>query len=158
MLSSISHFPLACYRLDFIVETPLFLPACAGSILRGAFGGAFRAASCMTRQKTCDACPLIHSCPYATVFEMRPPDNSAGMLQKFSQLPHPYVIEPPQWGERRYAPGERLSFHLVLARRVDFATDPDFPCVHAGLPARGRQGRRRGAAGEKWRMSAIRRG
>jgi hypothetical protein len=110
--------PLARYRLDFIVETPLFLPAYAGSALRGAFGGAFRAASCMTRQKTCDACPLIHSCPYAIVFETRPPEKSAGMLQKFSQVPHPYVIEPPQWGERNYAPGERLSFHLVLAGRA----------------------------------------
>jgi hypothetical protein len=118
MLSSISHLPLARYRLDFIVQTPLFLPAYAGSTLRGAFGGAFRAASCMTRQKICDTCPLIHSCPYAIVFETRPPEKSERVLQKFSQVPHPYVIEPPQWGERHYAPGERLSLHLVLAGRA----------------------------------------
>jgi hypothetical protein len=118
MIPAISHFPLARYRLDFIVETPLFLPAYAGSTLRGAFGGAFRAASCMARQKTCDACPLLHSCPSAIVFETRPPEKSDGLLQRFSQVPHPYVIEPPQWGERQYAPGERLSFHLVLAGRA----------------------------------------
>jgi hypothetical protein len=110
--------PLARYRLDFIVEVPIFLPAYAGSTLRGVFGGALRAASCMTRQKTCDACPLIHSCPYAVVFETRPPENPAGLPQKFSHVPHPYVIEPPQWGERSYASGERLSFHLVLAGRA----------------------------------------
>ncbi|MDR1647238.1 MAG: CRISPR system precrRNA processing endoribonuclease RAMP protein Cas6, partial [Zoogloeaceae bacterium] len=103
---------------DFLVETPLFLPAYAGSTLRGAFGGAFRAASCIARQKTCDACPLMHSCPYAIVFETRPPEKAVGLLQKFSHVPHPYVIEPPQWGERNYAPGERLSFHLVLAGRA----------------------------------------
>lgn len=53
--------PLARYRLDFTVETPLNLPAFAGSTLRGAFGGALRASACMTRQKTCDGCPLLSS-------------------------------------------------------------------------------------------------
>jgi hypothetical protein len=109
--------PLARYRLDFTVDTPLHLPAYAGSTLRGAFGGAFRAASCMTKQKTCDGCPLLATCPYAVVFETRPPAEGHS-LQKFTQVPHPYVLEPPQWGERDYAPGETLSFHLVLAGRA----------------------------------------
>lgn len=109
--------PLARYRLEFAVETPLHLPAYAGSTLRGAFGGALRAASCMTKQKTCDGCPLIATCPYAIVFETRPPEG-AHPLQKFSHVPHPYVIEPPQWGERDYLPGETLAFHIVLAGRA----------------------------------------
>lgn len=109
--------PLARYRLDFTVTTPLTLPAFAGSTLRGAFGGALRASACMTKARTCDGCPVLASCPYATVFEPRPP--SAGHpLQDFSQIPRAYVIEPPQWGERTYAPGETLSFHIVLAGRV----------------------------------------
>lgn len=109
--------PLARYRLDFTVETPLHLPAYAGSTLRGAFGGALRAASCMTRQKTCDGCPLLATCPYAVVFETRPPAKGHA-LQKFTQVPHPYVIEPPQWGERDYEPGETLAFHIVLSGRA----------------------------------------
>jgi len=113
----LTPLPLARYRLDFEVETPLHLPAYAGSTLRGAFGAALRATACITRQKTCDGCPLIHSCPYAVLFETRPP-TSGHSLQKFTQVPHPYVIEPPQWGERDYVPGERLSFHLVLAGRA----------------------------------------
>jgi hypothetical protein len=113
----LSTLPLARYRLDFEVETPLHLPAYAGSTLRGAFGAALRATACMTRQKTCDGCPLIHTCPYAVLFETRPPADGH-TLQKFTQVPHPYVIEPPQWGERDYAPGERLAFHLVLAGRA----------------------------------------
>lgn len=109
--------PLARYRLDFTVSTPLTLPAFAGSTLRGAFGGALRASACMTKAKVCDGCPLLASCPYAVVFEPRPP--SAGHpLQDFSQIPRAYVIEPPQWGERSYAPGETLSFRIVLAGRV----------------------------------------
>lgn len=109
--------PLARYRLDFEVETPLSLPDYAGSTLRGAFGGALRAACCMTKQPNCDGCPLLATCPYAIVFETRPPQQGHA-LQKFSQVPHPYVIEPPAWGRHDYAPGETLSFQLVLAGRA----------------------------------------
>lgn len=109
--------PLARYRLEFTVETPLHLPAYAGSALRGAFGARLRAAACMTKQTTCDGCPLIATCPYAIVFETRPPAG-AHPLQKFSHVPRPYVIEPPQWGERDYLPGETLAFHIVLAGRA----------------------------------------
>ena len=106
--------PLARYRLDFTVTTPLTLPAFAGSTLRGAFGRALRADICMTRAKICDGCALLASCPYAVVFEPRPP-SAAHPLQDFNQIPRAYVIEPPQWGEKTYAPGETLSFHIVLA-------------------------------------------
>lgn len=109
--------PLARYRLDFTVDAPLTLPAFAGSALRGVFGGALRASACMTKAKTCDGCPLLLSCPYAVVFEPRPPAASHP-LQDFNQIPRAYVIEPPQWGEQTYTPGETLSFHLVLAGRV----------------------------------------
>lgn len=109
--------PLARYRLEFDIETPLVLPAYAGSTLRGAFGGALRATACITKQKTCDACPLLRSCPYALIFETPPPVGGHA-LQKFTQVPHPYVIEPPCWGEKTYAPGETLTFHLVLAGRA----------------------------------------
>lgn len=117
--------PLARYRLEFTVETPLHLPAYAGSTLRGAFGGALRGASCMTKQPVCDGCPLLATCPYAAIFETRPwqdemPRMGYGTpsLQDFSQVPRPYVIEPPELGERDYAPGETLAFHLVLAGRA----------------------------------------
>ena len=54
---------LARYRLDFTVETPLTLPAFAGSTLRGAFGGALRTSVSVTKAKACEACPLLASCP-----------------------------------------------------------------------------------------------
>lgn len=113
----LAQLPLARYRLDFTVETLLSLPAYAGSTLRGAFGGALRATACLTRQKTCEHCPLLRTCPYAIIFET-PPPAQGHHLQKFTQVPHPYVIEPPAWGEKTYVPGETLSFHLVLAGRA----------------------------------------
>lgn len=109
--------PVARYRLEFTVATPLTLPAFAGSALRGALGGALRASACMTRAASCDACPLLTTCPYAAVFEPRPP-ASGHALQDFNQIPRPYVIEPPEWGERTYRPGEAVRFHLVLAGRA----------------------------------------
>jgi len=39
-------------------------------------------------------------------------------LQKFSQIPNPFVVEPPPWGERHYAPCETLAFGFVLIGRA----------------------------------------
>ena len=116
-----TNLPLARYRLEFRVERPLHLPAYAGSTLRGAWGMALRSASCLTQRPQCTGCPLLHStCPYAAIFEPRPPASAdtAPSLQDFSQIPRPYVIEPPALGERSYASGEPLHFHLVLIGRA----------------------------------------
>lgn len=110
--------PVARYRLEFEVTSPLSLPAYAGSTLRGAWGLALRAAACLTRAPACDGCALLYTCPYAAIFETRPPRERPPSLQDFSQVPRPYVIEPPALGERRYTPGERLVFHIVLAGRA----------------------------------------
>lgn len=105
---------IARYRLDFTVTSPLALPAFAGSTLRGAFGTALRTASCITRAADCKGCALLTSCAYAKVFEPRPP-TSGQSLASINQVPRPYVIEPPEWGERDYQPGDILSFQIVLA-------------------------------------------
>lgn len=105
-------FPAARYRFEFTAETPVRLPEYAGSALRGAFGGALRRIACMTRERDCKPCPLYRTCPYPAVFETPPPERHA--VQKFSQIPNPFVVEPPAWGERLYAPGDTLAFDLVL--------------------------------------------
>lgn len=107
---------LARFRLDFEVETPIHLHYYAGSQLRGAFGHALRRAACVTRQKDCKECPLYRSCAYPEVFETPAPESHR--LQQFSQVPNPYVIEPPPLGAREYLAGETLSFHLVLMGRA----------------------------------------
>jgi len=109
-------FPAARYRFDWRVETPIRLPEYAGSTLRGAFGNALRRTACMTRQKDCKPCPLYRSCPFPAVFAPAPPAEHS--LQAFSQIPAPFVVEPPAWGERDYAPGDTLGFHLVLIGRA----------------------------------------
>jgi len=104
--------PAARYRFDCMAETALRLPDYAGSALRGAFGHALKRSVCVTRQPECKSCALYRSCAYPAVFAPPAPERHAA--QKFSEIPAPYVIEPPPWGARVYAPGEVFCFHLVL--------------------------------------------
>jgi len=115
-MSALDFFPLARYRLEWQVTALVRLPDYAGSMLRGAFGHALRDLACMTRAKTCGGCPLISTCPYPALFAPPAPDGHA--LQKFSQVPVPYVIEPPEWGARVLAAGEVFSFNQVLVGRA----------------------------------------
>lgn len=106
--------PLARYRFTARVQQPLALPDYAGSLLRGQFGAALRNVACMTRQPTCAGCPLLQTCPYTRIFEAPPPPKGAHVLQDFSQIPNPYVLEPPVPGARVLDAGNDLVFHLVL--------------------------------------------
>ena len=109
-------FPLARYRFEFQVTSPIRLPDYAGSMLRGAFGHALRQLACMTRQKECTGCPLTNTCPYPAIFAPLPP--ATHVLQKFSQIPVPYIIEPPDWGASVLQTGDSLVFHMVLLGRA----------------------------------------
>jgi hypothetical protein len=70
----------------------------------------------MTHERVCPPCPLYGVCPYALLFETPPPREHP--LQKFSSVPSPYIVEPPDWGRRVYNPGDTLSFHTVLFGRA----------------------------------------
>jgi len=106
--------PIARYRFTARVQQPLALPDYAGSLLRGQFGAALRNVACMTRQPSCPGCPLVQTCPYTRIFEAPPPPKGSHALQDFSQIPNPYVIEPPAPSARVLAAGDSLVFHLVL--------------------------------------------
>ncbi|MCK9215791.1 MAG: hypothetical protein M0P52_15295, partial [Rhodoferax sp.] len=106
--------PIARYAFTARVQQPLHLPDYAGSLLRGQFGAALRAVACMTRQSTCPGCPLIPTCPYTRIFEAPPPPKGSHALQDFSQIPNPYLIEPPTPGARVLGVDDDLVFHLVL--------------------------------------------
>jgi hypothetical protein len=109
--------PLARYRFTFRMEDDLRLPEFAGSLLRGQFGASLRRTACMTGATVCPGCPLYRTCPYPAIFETPAPEQHA--LQRFSQVPNPYVIEPPALGSRRFVlAGETVSFHIVLIGRA----------------------------------------
>jgi hypothetical protein len=104
-------FPVARYRLEFETERALHLPEYAGSALRGVFGHALRRLACVTRERDCKRCALYRRCPYPQIFETPPPPEARRV---YSEIPHPFVVEPPPWGTREHAPGSVLRFHLVL--------------------------------------------
>lgn len=109
---NLTTLPIARYQLTFQITEPILLPEYAGSTLRGAFGRSLRKITCMTKQADCKGCPLYRTCPYTNIFETPAPTQHE--LQKFSQVPNGYIIEPPEWGEKIYFEGEKLQFSLVL--------------------------------------------
>lgn len=110
-LSLAEPFPLARYRLHGRTERRIEFSDFAGSALRGAFGHALRNSVCVTGQKTCAPCSLYRSCAYPAVFETPPPLDGRRV---YSQIPNPFVIEPPPPGPFQRQPGESFEFDVVL--------------------------------------------
>ncbi|MDO5623721.1 MAG: CRISPR system precrRNA processing endoribonuclease RAMP protein Cas6 [Pseudomonadota bacterium] len=111
MTEHLGTLPIARLRLTVRADAPLHLPPYAGSMLRGAFGHALLALAPLPHHGG-QPCALHASCPYCQVFAS--PPLPAHSLQKFSQMPAPYVIEPPEGGAQRLSAGQAFDFGLVL--------------------------------------------
>lgn len=115
---------LSYQKFHFTIEAEdqLILPYYKGSTFRGAFGSAFRRVVCALRRQDCTSCMLKTSCIYAYVFETSPTSDATIMgTNKYTSIPHPFVIEPPLETNRIYEPGEEISFALVLiGKAVDY--------------------------------------
>jgi len=110
-----------CVRLfvDAEAADPVRFPFYRGSALRGAFGHALRASSCVLRRQSCESCPLRGKCLYNYAFET--PVVHSERLRKYPYAPHPFVIDPQTGGSREYRPGERFFFGMTLVgRAVDY--------------------------------------
>ncbi|MDO4723846.1 MAG: CRISPR system precrRNA processing endoribonuclease RAMP protein Cas6 [Comamonadaceae bacterium] len=93
-MSAPARPPLPIVRLHLLVraDAPLALPAYAGSMLRGAWGHALKGLMPLPHDGG-QPCALHTRCAYCQVFA--PVPQTVHRLQKFSQMPAPYVIEPP---------------------------------------------------------------
>ena len=116
LLRAGSILRVARYRFTFRMQDELRLPEYSGSLLRGNFGAALRRTACVTGERECAPCPLYRTCPYPAIFETPAPETHS--LQRFSQVPNPYVIEPPALGTRYVPAGEIFSFAVVLVGRA----------------------------------------
>ena len=109
---------IAKYRFTLEAVERLGLPRYKGSTLRGGFGAVFKRTVCFQREvKSCADCLLQANCPYAYIFETAPPQD-AEVLRTYSDVPLPFVIEPPLDTKTVYEPGETLDFGLVLVGRA----------------------------------------
>ena len=109
----LSHIAFTRHTFTMEVLSPLRLPLFMGSAFRGGFGLAFRRAVCVQRRVACRECLLKAQCVYSQVFETPVPAD-AELMRTYPAAPHPFVIEPPETGQREYLPGDHLSFTLVL--------------------------------------------
>jgi hypothetical protein len=90
------------------------LPEYKGSLLRGAFGHALRAAVCAMRSdQPCDTCRLRRACVYTRLFETFIEDQPPPFLRGLPTSPRPYIVEP-SCTERDQPPGTDLQFDLLL--------------------------------------------
>lgn len=111
--------PVLRLLLTVRVDEPLTLPPFAGSMLRGALGHALLRQSPLPHDGD-QPCALRASCAYCQVF--RPLPTAEHALQKFSNLPVPYCIEPPfdaaHPASQTLASGQEFTFGLVLIGRA----------------------------------------
>ena len=109
---------VAHYRFALTLEEAASLPRYKGSTLRGGFGHSFKRQVCLQRaRETCEGCLLRNVCPYGILFEPSPPADSE-VLSTQSDIPLPFVLEPPLDGKQEYEPGDDLTFGLTLVGRA----------------------------------------
>jgi CRISPR-associated endoribonuclease Cas6 len=111
-----SALPLVRYRLTVRMQDALEWPSFPGSLLRSVFGMALRQSSCLTGAPQCAGCPVQRSCPYPALFETPLPAHNS--LQPGTNVPNPYVIEPPDIQIRRVPAGGCFQFNIVLFGRA----------------------------------------
>jgi len=93
------------------------VPPYEGSMIRGAFGRAFKESCCPFPHENGAGCPLGDKCPYGYVFETSPPEGAKDFARN-KEVPRPYVFEPPEETKMEYAPGERMRFGFTVVGRA----------------------------------------
>jgi len=110
---------LYCHEVTVRFLERAVVPPYEGSMIRGAFGRAFKESCCPFPHEG-GYCPLGEKCPYGYVFETSPPEGMRD-FSKNQQMPRPYVFEPPEGTRLEYAPGERMRFGFtVVGRAADY--------------------------------------
>ncbi len=118
LAQELSPLWVARYRLHIRPRSPLALPQWGrGAILRGALGLSFRRLVCHDMTLDCRTCPLRNECPYPEVFETAPPAGSE-RLRNFSDIPRPFVFDPPPDALGTFSPQDTLTFGLNLVGRA----------------------------------------
>lgn len=118
LYSGIEHFRAAVFRFTLKAgERGLVLPDFKGSTLRGGLGHALRRVVCVQRGAECDQCIMGNHCAYSYIFETSPRGN-ADFYSKFSDVPRPFVIEPPESERNEYSPDDKVRFNLILFGRA----------------------------------------
>lgn len=104
---------LHCHEITIRFLERAFVPPYEGSMIRGAFGRAFKESCCPFPHTDGSGCPLGVKCPYGYVFETSPPEGMRGFA-KNKELPRPYLFEPPENTKTEYEKGETMRFGFTV--------------------------------------------
>jgi CRISPR-associated endoribonuclease Cas6 len=111
---AIPEIPYLRLRCTLRAEEEALLPSFKGSMLRGAFGRALRKSVCvMGPEQPCETCGLRAACLYTRLFETFIESEPPPFLRGQTAAPRPFVFEAED-ERRRFAPGDRLRFDLLL--------------------------------------------
>lgn len=93
------------------------LPAYKGPVLRGGLGMVLKRLVCVQRDtEACTPCQVGNACPYGYLFETQAPLGNP-VMPTVSDVPIPFVLEPPLDHRMLYQAGEHIVFNLVLIGR-----------------------------------------
>jgi len=110
------------YRMRLEPYAPLVLPVYVrGAILRGAFGITLRKLVCHDLTLECRECPLRTQCAYPQTFQPTPPAGGE-RLSNFSDIPRPFVFDPPVEERAEFRPGEVVGFGLTVFGQAAYLT------------------------------------
>ncbi len=108
------------YRLELRSRRAVTLPDYPGSMLRGAFGHAFKRAVCVVSHGECGRCIMVEKCHYPHLFETPFPKDYPARGQQ--QAPHPFLLDLEREAYRsELAPDEPLHFGLTLLGKANRA-------------------------------------
>ncbi|MBM4428838.1 MAG: CRISPR system precrRNA processing endoribonuclease RAMP protein Cas6 [Chloroflexi bacterium] len=128
----LDNLRFSTYRFTLTALDSLELPPYKGNVLRSGFGMAFKRLVCLQKDRQqpapipsqigkvsgpCPTCLVKNNCPYAYIFETPRPQDAA-VLRSYSEVPHPFVLEPPLDTRSVYQAGETMDFGLVLVGRA----------------------------------------
>jgi hypothetical protein len=70
----------------------------------------------------CRKCPLRIQCPYPQAFEPAPPPEGGERLSNLSDIPRPFVFDPPVEERAEFRPGDAIEFGLTAFGRASRLT------------------------------------
>lgn len=108
-----AFFPYLKLYFQTISKELIILPSYKGSTLRGGFGNAFKRIVCAIKNKDCTDCLLKEKCVYSYIFETLPPADTK-IMRKYTNAPHPFIIEPPPERKCDYTPEDEITFGLTI--------------------------------------------
>jgi hypothetical protein len=111
-----SALELHCHEVTVRFVEQGVVPPYEGSMIRGAFGRAFKE-SCCPFPHIGNGCPLRDKCPYGYGFETSPPEDAREFAKNLEML-RPYIFEPPDGTKMEYASGERMRFGFTVVGRA----------------------------------------